>query len=258
MKEMSERMLLPLVYRPGHVFYDIHVRIEDVDTLKRLIDVIRDCGMEIVDVHLTRLLEKGDAFILIDITKSRLSLNELHEKLRAVSGLGDIEIREVPLKGYGFHVLLYPPQIGPFGVAMMINSFLSTLLNAIKNKWGSAGEVTLYRMGEMVGEDIYRIIRGTYKAVGREFINIMNIIFRLMGWIEKLEILEYKDENVVIKVYDGIECRYIKSENPNSQFFRGVLLGIFKQLLKNDVKVVEDKCIARGDEYCQFKITVRK
>ena len=251
-------MLLPLVYRPGHIFCDIHVKIEDVDALKRFIDVIRDCKIEIVDVHLTRLLEKGDAFILIDITKSKLSLDEIYEKLRAVGGLGDIKIQEVPLKGYGFHVLLYPPQIGPFSVTITINSFLSTLLNAIKDKWGSAGEVAVYRIGETVGEEIYRIIGSTYKAIGREFINIINIIFRLMGWMEKLEISEYSDENVIIKVYDSIECRYVESEKSNSQFFRGILLGIFKQLLKNDVKVVEDKCIAKGDKYCQFKITVRK
>ena len=251
-------MLLPLVYRPGHVFCDIHVRIENVDALKRFIDIIRDCKIEIVDVHLTRLLEKGDAFILIDITKSGLSLDEIYGKLRAVGGLGNIEIQEVPLKGYGFHILLYPPQIGPFGVTITINSFLSTLLNAIKGKWGSAGEVAVYRIGETVGEEMYRIIRSTYKAVGREFINIMNIILRLMGWVEKLEVSEYSNESVIIKVYENIECMYVESEKSNSQFFRGILLGLFKQLLKNDVEVIEDRCIAKGDEYCQFKITVRK
>lgn len=254
---MSEYIVLPLIHRPGHVFCDVYIRIRDAETLKRFFDIAKEGGMEIVDIHLTKMLEKGEAFILLDITRSKLSLNEIREKLRLVSDLGDVKIQEVPLKGYGFHVLLYPPQIGPFNVTIFINSFLSTLLNTLKKKWESAGEVTLFRMGEAVGEDIYRVIRSTYKVVGEEFINIMNIIFRLMGWAEKLEVSKYEKENIVIKVFDCIECKYIKSQYPNSQFFRGVLLGVFKQLFNTDIQVIEDRCMSKGDDHCQFKIKVR-
>ena len=53
-----------------------------------------------------------------------------------------------------------------------------------------------------------------------------------------------------------VECLGVSSEKPNSQLFRGLLAGFLSRLWGEEVKVVESKCIAKGDPYCEFEATV--
>lgn len=173
-----------------------------------------------------------------------------------VDGTLGIRIKEIPIKGYGFHWLLYPLYVGPYRVIIMRDKLFSTLVNIIKDRWGTAGDVTLYRIGETVGEDIYNTAKETYKKNGKDLILTILIIGRLMGWFENTELLEYdKDkQRAKIRLYDNFECRYVNSKTPNSQFLRGTFLGIFKNIFGNEIKITETNCISLGDNYCQFVI----
>ena len=65
-------------------------------------------------------------------------------------------------------------------------------------------------------------------------------------------------DKIIIRHDKLWECEVQKGlvDKPASHLLRGVLAGFFKELLGKRVDVNETKCIALGDPYCQFEISV--
>ncbi len=253
---MSEALILPLTIRSrDSKFWDISIYFTNLDALKRCVKTMLEKDLEIIDMHLTRSYDRGGAYILVDASYSKVDVNLLNELIRDVDGIQEINIAEIPVKGVGVHYLLYPMQLGPFRVTLIPDKIFSTLINEIKEKWGSAGEYSLYEIGRLVGESLYKTTTSVFRTSGMELLEIISLLFRTFGWASKTHIIEYDLEKGIIttRIYDNIECRYIKTNKPNSQFIRGVITGIIGKMLKRKTQTIEEKCIAKGDPYCQFK-----
>ena len=73
-----------------------------------------------------------------------------------------------------------------------------------------------------------------------------------------MRILECDEENLrfVIRLHRNFECAPFKGkrDRPTSHLIRGALAGVFKEAYGREFKVREVKCIAKGDEYCEFVI----
>jgi predicted hydrocarbon binding protein len=82
---------------------------------------------------------------------------------------------------------------------------------------------------------------GTYSAVG-------------WGRPELTE-LDFVKRKAKVKFKDCFECEGMKSGKPTSNFVRGHLSGAFSAFFGGYVKVIEKKCISRGDSSCEFEIT---
>lgn len=259
-ERLSERVVLPLIIDPDAIFWNIYVEITNLDDFWKINKIITDAGLNVVDIHFTRLVAKGGVFILVNATNSKLSLDALYEDLKCLEGVKDIEVVEIPIKGYGFHWLLYPPQLGPFHIVILIDRIFSTLVNEIKNIWGTAGDLALYRIGETVGMDIYKTAKSAYRKNGKDLVSIILMISRLMGWMESAELLEFDGDKGLakIRIYDNVECRYVKRDIPNSQFIRGIIYAIFNQIFNRPIEVSEKKCLAMGDDYCEYIVSVKK
>ena len=44
------------------------------------------------------------------------------------------------------------------------------------------------------------------------------------------------------------------SKEPSSHMFRGMLAGVIEEIANRQVISLEEKCIAKGDPYCQFVV----
>ena len=60
----------------------------------------------------------------------------------------------------------------------------------------------------------------------------------------------------VMRLHGNFECTPFigKKDRPVSHLIRGGLAGVFKEAYGRDFRVREVKCIAKGDEYCEFII----
>ncbi len=249
-----EKEILPLIYRPGHIFWDLHITFKGLDAFFRCYNILTKAGLEILDIHLSRSIEEGKIVFLVDATKSKVSIEMLYEEIKNVFGVADVFIKDIPTKGFGYH-LIHPYQLGPHKVVILTDLLLSTLVNSIKDQWGSAGEFALYRIGESVGNEIYSTLHSIYNVEGKDLVTIILMMHEVMGWTERTELLEYNtDEKARVRIYNNIECKHVKRNKPNSQFIRGILAGIFKQIFSKDIEVEETHCLSKGDKYCQFII----
>jgi len=59
----------------------------------------------------------------------------------------------------------------------------------------------------------------------------------------------------IARIYNCPECRGIKSNRPCCYFLSGFTEGIVRRLFNLSVTVIETKCIATGDKFCEFKVT---
>jgi len=55
-----------------------------------------------------------------------------------------------------------------------------------------------------------------------------------------------------IMVSNSFEARGVRSKEPFCYFFKGYLVGFLSELFQDDVAVSEDRCVAKGDEDCEF------
>lgn len=86
--------------------------------------------------------------------------------------------------------------------------------------------------------------------------NVMNLmghgVFNLVSYDEKNKKVVIRSKNVAIPVeYKKI---YGKSDRPIDSFICGIWEEAYTRFLNVEMLCVETKCIARGDECCQFEL----
>jgi len=129
------------------------------------------------------------------------------------------------------------------------------LRRIIKNL-GSGGKAIVFYSGFETG----RMLAGRFKAFCEDNRRALE---NFLLYNESLGYGEFRLEKYLDKAYCRItverliECMGVKSSEPNSQTFRGILSGFISSLWGREVNAVETKCIAVGDPYCEFKSVSR-
>jgi predicted hydrocarbon binding protein len=101
--------------------------------------------------------------------------------------------------------------------------------------------------------------RKNSKITKNELIDFVPKILNLLA-VGKVEIVESDLVNKIFKVnLDNslIAEIYGKSSSPVDLQFSGYLAGAFSFIFKEEMKCIEEKCLARGDKSCQFVIAVK-
>ena len=64
---------------------------------------------------------------------------------------------------------------------------------------------------------------------------------------------------MIVRIWDSMECEIGKgSETCFSRWTRGLIAGFASKYFGKKVTVVETRCIAKGDPYCEFTVTVEE
>lgn len=74
----------------------------------------------------------------------------------------------------------------------------------------------------------------------------------------KAEVVK-KNKEIIIRWENSPVCEVIKknegrSAGPTCHILRGVIVGIFLELLKKNFTCIERKCVSKGDEFCEFVV----
>lgn len=197
-------------------------------------------------------------FMAVDFTGADISPEKLLEEIKKKEYVKDVIISP------RFKNIIYPSRfctmdLGGIRAIIIAVANMRGIIEGIKKELGEEiGNTFLFRMGYEIGRMAYMIYaEGLGITKIDEGIEILKALGRGSRW---LEILEYmvREDKIIIKTMKSWECEIQKekADKPVSQYIRGVFAGFFKELLSKKVSVRETKCMAMGDPYCQFEITI--
>lgn len=149
----------------------------------------------------------------------------------------------------------YPLALNTGERAMMIRTeHLGRMLTAMRRQFGTGGNVMLYQEGLFYGKDeVADYIKRLGFGFARSNLKDVLMVYQALGWF-KLEGVDQneQDRTVTIRTSGSFECEGAKSLGPYSHFMRGCLSGGLTTILGEEMLCKETKCIAAGDQYCEF------
>jgi len=182
------------------------------------------------------------ASLFLDLTDSNIDKSDLLRELKALRHVKNIELLDLPFT---------------HGEARLVVFTLEEMHNLFKvlRELGGGGLAIMYHMGFRAGEAIATKLSGYFE-------NNKKALEYLLLYYESLGHGRFKLESYIDGVYcrivarELLECIDVSSGEPNSQLFRGLLSGFLSKLWGREVKVVETRCIAKGDSCCEFEARV--
>jgi predicted hydrocarbon binding protein len=194
-----------------------------------------------------------------DFTDSKINPAEFASELRALPSTVDVRTH-VPPNGFLIDTFDFPLRWGARRAIMMRNESIGSIfarINAIFGD-GPAARVVLYEMGEAAGRSIFN---GLVTEIGldvfkKELSQVLGL-YMASGWgLFELLHADFDKKTAAIRVKDNFECVYYRGQatTPRGNFVRGHLAGWFSGLFGVRVEVMENYCVAKGDECCNFTI----
>jgi len=245
---------------PGKKIYGIMIKANNMrDTIDGLYEAAEEGGIKIRYVQFLMPKSKDEdlrAVAFLDFTNAEISSEQALEilKNRAIKDLRLIKPGETDVV---LDMYFFPLKMGKERAVIFGRWLYKGLLVGIREQFGSAGEAFLYYAGYNAGKNAYelsaKLVReGEIETMGK----MMKALSLMLGWavIKKAEI-NSKRKIAYLRLYDNFECELGKgSQKPYSRFIRGFVAGFFSCLFGEEVEVEETKCIAKGDEHCEFKV----
>jgi predicted hydrocarbon binding protein len=259
-----ELMTIPLHrYRK---FTTIHVRLkpEAADlpkVLTKTIQPISRRGIAIVGLYTSTMPEQYSYITMfIDSTKiSEEELKSLIDEIRMNVGEfnADVRVYTSPVDGVAIDPYSFPiTAMGSRAIIIMYHS----LRGIISGLSRIGAEMILNIVGREIGKAGFEIHE---RMVGRDIEKLMKLHearFMMSGFgIMKVEHMDMEAYEFTVKIMYSIECEILEElKRPSGSYFiKGILEGWFSELTGKDMVAYEEKCISRGDPYCQFKIKPR-
>jgi len=116
----------------------------------------------------------------------------------------------------------------------------------------SAAAVILFMAALKCGISSCRKIKREAKT-REETLNRLSELKSEQKWGEiSFQDVDFEKGTGRITILDSFETVARKTSQPNCHFFRGFLAGFLSELFMRSIKVDEEKCAGKGDEYCEF------
>jgi len=227
--------------------------------LEQLDELAEKFGIAITHFQVSRPLRDKTAkcFAFIEIENSELSIKEIKELLKKqkfVKALKTVEPLKQEIIGDIYH---FPIITLDQRAIMLEKNVYAAIFKDIRELFGTAANAFLYYMGFGTGKKLYlRLIELTNGPQLEALMKALRIANLSMGWgIIKDIYVDKILKKAAVVVYENFECDLGKrSTTPYSHFYRGVLAGFFTEYFGEEMTAEETKCIAKGDNYCRFKI----
>ncbi|MEM1557218.1 MAG: V4R domain-containing protein [Thermoproteota archaeon] len=206
-------------------------------------------GFQSIDWNENSLLMGG----FIDLTHSKLKAEDIKNLLRGIDGVLEINVSEQTFDGLVIDTLHFPLRVsGERSFTFRVETF-GGILKRLYDKFGTGAAVILYEMGVAAGESKAKSIIKKYRLDKLKTLKLIMAERAAKGWC-LAEVTEFSSKKITLMVKELFECMPFqgKQENAVSQFFRGYLTGLLRQIFNKDVSVTEVECIAKGDAACKF------
>ena len=234
--------------------------------MRKALDVCSKYNAYLISLHFTLTSSGEKVFTLFyDLTSCKAPLSEIAEEIRKIKSIKEVTLIEQQAEGFIADTASPIITAGEMRAIILREILWSILVNKIREKFGSGGEVLLYYMGVDMGLRAAEDHKKMAEALGlREPDRITRILgaslFTSTGW-GRLQIDEFtlNPPYVLITVYNNFECKIgPASKTPYSQLTRGLISGYLSHLLGLETEVNETKCLVKGDPYCRFECKARR
>ena len=142
-------------------------------------------------------------------------------------------------------------------VIMRAGTFVD-LQKQIEAILGDDASALFYEAGIRAGRESTKVLLEEWEERGMEFLKKWGGFYQSagVGWFKIEDInINFEKENGYIRVKQSfIAEEYGKSNQPVCHFLCGFFSGVLQEVLGEKLTCEEVKCIAKGDQYCEFKL----
>ncbi|MEM3713312.1 MAG: V4R domain-containing protein [Thermoproteota archaeon] len=196
--------------------------------------------------------------LFLDISNLKGEVDDLMKEIRSNKDVIDIIVSQETFNGMIIDTLHFPlTAFDEKSFTFRVETF-GGILKRLYDKFGTGAAVILYEMGLTAGESKVKSIIKKYRMDKLKILKLIMAERTAKGWCIP-EIIDFSSKGAVIVCHELFECLHFKDKQDKSisQFFRGYLAGIFRQLFNKEVSVTEVECIAKGDPACKYVIEVK-
>jgi predicted hydrocarbon binding protein/predicted amino acid-binding ACT domain protein len=237
--------------------------LEAVGVLEQVTDILAGQGVPILQVSV--IVSSGTVKLIVfaDVREEGL-VGKLVNELGKVPYTINVSYTGPLVDGFAYCDRCFPLTVGGQRAIILSRQVYEGFLKEGWRRFGTAFPVMLYMLGFESGRLAYRrhleVAGGDVKAA----VKVAEAFFQLLGY-GRLEILKIDDarREAVYRVYDSFECELFKGEGEiRAGFIRGLIGGWMAARWgveeAEDVIVREEKCIAKGDPYCEAHVWAEK
>ncbi|RLF15212.1 MAG: hypothetical protein DRJ97_04535 [Thermoprotei archaeon] len=236
--------------------------------LWKILDVFRKYNVNVLSINFspTPSPEKPGLIFIVAEAKGLKDVEErLMKDVEEVEEVVSIEREEA--KPLGLLIDQYHfPIVNGLGLRCLLTDekAYEASLKLVKEHLGSPGLALLYHEGRAIGLGYARLLKELGVEDLKDLVTICLAYAKSHGAF-KGELIEYNFNpatnkgRLVLRIYDLWECETAKRSGvrePSSHKTRGMIAGLIEGFVGKRASVKEDKCIAKGDKYCQFTVEI--
>ena len=248
----------------GDHIYGFFVRgVTKTGRMAKLLAAVAELGLPLIHIVNStpiRIGSPGTFIAFYDFTGLDVSPEKVKEAMEeAAKSMGisvEVEIIEPTIPGFVVDTRHFPVRFLGERAAVFRKSVLEAWFFGMRKRFGTAAEVFLYYEGVETGSHVY----DDYAESGVERKDMWRFLSATMfasGLVSRMEV--GLGEPMVVKIWDSIECEIGRgSKTFFSRWMRGLIAGFASKYFGKKVNVIEVKCIAKGDPYCEFTVAVEK
>jgi|Deesub1362A_J573_1020465.scaffolds.fasta_scaffold00012_123 hypothetical protein len=249
------------VFKSGRNLVGFEITLYNVPgSLSTATGVFKQYNVNIVFIEMFSVAkEEGILFVVGDFTDVEVDPDMVYKDLKDLRDyIKDVNI--APTIGdivYSSNIVV--KDLGGVRAIIWSHANMSGFIEGVREKLGvEMGVNLLFHIGRDVGEKVYDYyIKKAGVSAVEDVVSGLNAVISGHKWGKIIDSM-VDDKRVILRFSNLWECEVLhnKVSEPASNFFRGVLCGLFSRFYGREVVVREVKCVAVGDNYCEYVIEV--
>jgi len=256
---VPKRVFTLLNEKPGEEIYEICITLKDVHgALSETARVLSNAHANLRTSILFDAVEKngiGYWTSFVDLSNAVKDIKQIKKELCKLDIVQDIKI--VKPKPLSYDVIHFPIVHGESAAIVMPIELFSNLFDEIEKILTPSGfTAVFYSAGKKSGAFIAGLLAKRYGLEGKSLTLALFQATKAIGWgqIEESD-LDEKEPFGKVKVQKCFEALLRGSRNERvCHWTRGFLAGFLGKVFDKSVDAVESKCLAAGDQVCEFEV----
>jgi len=258
-KTIPKRIFSLVDVKPGEKLYEVCVILTDVPgALAKATKVMANANVNIKTgsvFYLPDRNELGSWTSFIDVSKATKSIGEIVEDLRKLDVVEEVKFEEP--KPAPFETLHFPLLHGKTRAVIMPIGTIWAVWDGLEKILLPSGFAAVnYNAGKKSGEHTATRLKEMYGLESTDLILALIQALKATGWgIGEARDIDFRGLSGTIIVKECFEAVAWRKKPYNvCHWTRGYIAGAVSVVFGKPVEAVEVRCLAKGDEHCEFKI----
>jgi predicted amino acid-binding ACT domain protein/predicted hydrocarbon binding protein len=237
--------------------------LEAVGILERVTDVLAGHGVPILQVSVTVSGGTVKLVVFADVREKKL-VDKLVTELSKVPYTINVSYTGPLVDGFAYCDRCFPLTVRGERAVLISRQVYEGFLKEGWRRFGTGFPIMLYMLGFESGRLAYQRHLEMAGGDARAAVKVAEAFFQLLGY-GRLEFLRIDDarREAVYRVHGSFECELFKGEGEiRAGFVRGLIGGWLAARWSiseaEEIVVREEKCIAKGDPYCEARVWAEK